>query len=467
MTPTDVAFFLVDLMPEQDDTDITLLDPGAGQGALTTAFIKKWTSQRPRRHLAVDAVEIDKRQHGMLVKNLSSLPQDQLLTLGTRREDFILSALKSDKKYSHIILNPPYARIDSKSPQAKLLRQQGLPSTNLYSAFLSISIKSLAANGSLVALVPRSFCNGKYYKPLRDLILHETSIHHIHLFESRTDTFKSDGVIQENIAIVLRKRTQAQNVSLSTSKAKNLSLSSLTVRPFQEIVRKGDDMRVIRLPLHQDCETSRLEPLIVKHRLSDLGLSASTGPIVDFRNRRQLRLTPTQASVPLIHSYHIQSHNLCWPLITNGKKNALVLTNKNAKNVLKPGYYIAIRRFSSKEQYHRIVANPVEAIGPPFLNGVSFENHVNYITTALTEMDRELCWGLTAYLNTDHADRAFRDISGSTQVNVSDLKILDFPPLEDLRRFGIELLKLGSVSPVNSELAVKNVLSTIHGHPIN
>ena len=70
---------------------------------------------------------------------------------------------------------------------------------NLYSAFLSIAIKLLSPGGELVAIVPRSFCNGPYFRPFRNLFLDNTAIHHLHVFERRDKAFKDGEVLQENL----------------------------------------------------------------------------------------------------------------------------------------------------------------------------------------------------------------------------------------------------------------------------
>ena len=54
-----------------------------------------------------------------------------------------------------------------------------------------------------MAIIPRSFCNGPYYRPFRDFILRRGALRHMHLFDSRNKAFKDDEVLQENVIVCL------------------------------------------------------------------------------------------------------------------------------------------------------------------------------------------------------------------------------------------------------------------------
>ena len=69
--------------------------------------------------------------------------------------------------YTHAILNPPYKKINSGSAHRLALREVGIETVNLYSAFVALALNLLVPGGQLVAIVPRSFCNGPYYRPFR------------------------------------------------------------------------------------------------------------------------------------------------------------------------------------------------------------------------------------------------------------------------------------------------------------
>lgn len=51
-------------------------------------------------------------------------------------------------------------------------------------------------------------------------------------------------------------------------------------------------------------------------------------------------------------------------------------------------------------------------------------------------IDTEICYGLMVYLNSTFIDNFFRQFSGHTQVNASDLRKLPYPTLNTLREIG-------------------------------
>jgi adenine-specific DNA-methyltransferase len=122
-----------------------------------------------------------------------------------------------EKRFTHAILNPPYKKINSMSRHRLLLRQVGIETVNLYSAFVALTIELMQPGGHIVAIIPRSFCNGPYYRPFREIILSNTAIKHMHLFGARDRAFKDDGVLQENIIIVLERGVPQGSVAVSTS----------------------------------------------------------------------------------------------------------------------------------------------------------------------------------------------------------------------------------------------------------
>ena len=67
-------------------------------------------------------------------------------------------------QFSHIIMNPPYKKMAKSSKQQQMLRVSGIEVPNLYAAFLALGARLLAAGGQMVAITPRSFANGPYFR---------------------------------------------------------------------------------------------------------------------------------------------------------------------------------------------------------------------------------------------------------------------------------------------------------------
>src|SRR5262249_31566779 len=80
------------------------------------------------------------------------------------------------RDFTTAILNPPYRKIRSDSGERAALRRAGVETSNLYSGFLALAMRLLAAGGEMVAVTPRSFCSGLYFRGFRKALLREMAI---------------------------------------------------------------------------------------------------------------------------------------------------------------------------------------------------------------------------------------------------------------------------------------------------
>lgn len=424
MTPFAIAEFMASLF-ERRGPDAVLLDPGAGVGSLTAAAAQLL---RPRH---IEAWEID--------PVLGRYLEDVLAGLGVSHRihgnDFIeeavrLLSLGDAPAFTHAILNPPYKKIASDSRHRLLLRQVGIETVNLYTAFLALAILLVKPGGEIVAIVPRSFCNGPYYRPFRELMLRECSLDRMHIFESRTAAFRDDDVLQENIILKLtRGRTQAA-VSLSFSHGLSCGDGKLRTVGPGEIVAPEDGERFIRVPTTDARDT---EGLFV-HPLHELGLEVCTGPVVDFRLREWYSPDPGEGTAPLVYPHHYSGGHFIYPK-KHKKPNALRLAPQVDKWLLPNDHYALVRRFSAKEERRRIVAYVHD---PRRLHSarVGFENHWNVFHAGKCGLEPAVARGLVCFLNSSIVDRHFRIFSGHTQVNATDLRNMRYPALSALRRLG-------------------------------
>jgi tRNA1(Val) A37 N6-methylase TrmN6 len=433
-----------------------LLDPGAGLGGLSAAFIERWnTGELPFDELNVTAFEIDDRLRSQLEATRDDYWTKENLSVRTRAEDFIEAATLSllgfgkDKlRFTHAILNPPYKKISVTSRHRHLLRKAGIETVNLYSGFLGLVIQLVESGGEIVAIVPRSFCNGPYYKSFRELLLGETSIRHIHLFESRNSAFKDDAVLQENVILCLEKRGEQVEVTISTSTDDTFSDIKSFQAPFASIVPTGDQERFIHIPTSPGQSELELSSSI-RYSLADLGIEISTGPVVDFRVRQYLRATPGPGTAPLIYPAHFVGRRTIWPRFDQKKPNALVIGPETKRWLYPAGFYTVVRRFSSKEENRRIVAN---VISPDDFtcSHLGFENHLNVLHQGKHGLEESLARGLSVFLNSTAFDLHFRRFNGHTQVNATDLRAMKYPSRERLIHLG--QWSQGNLIPTQSEL---------------
>ena len=439
MTPSPIAAFMASLFSYNGQA--RLLDAGAGVGSLTSAFFDKALQEGT----SVDAEtwEIDNILGGYLKNTLDEYVQhgQGRIKAHIHASDFIEDATFSiqfdcNNRYTHAILNPPYKKICTNSKHRKLLRMVGIETVNLYTAFVALTVLLMKKRGEVVAIVPRSFCNGSYYRPFRNLILRTCSIRQLHLFESRNQAFQDDGILQENVIIHLVKGEPQGSVIVSTSHDAKFLDYQQTKFDAAMIVKPKDMEQFIHIPTATG-QTS--VPKLCIHTLHDIELEVCTGPVVDFRLKEYWRDEPTKDTVPLLYPHHFSDGSLCWPK-SHKKPNALQLASDVSKGdvikwLMPRGHYVLVKRFSAKEERRRLVAYhlPYEALNAAY---IGFENHWNVFHTGKRGMDEDIAKGLATFLNSTVLDEHFRVFSGHTQVNATDLRNMRYPSREQLRKLG-------------------------------
>ncbi len=445
-TPERTAKFMVELFREVESCDrCRLLDAGAGIGSLSAAFLDRWQAGGFHfQSINLDAFEVDSSLHGHLSKTLDQYQSSDGCAIKVWPDDFIHAAVdslagnlfaESLASYTHIILNPPYKKINRLSQHRLALRRVGIETVNLYSAFVALAVSLAAPGGQIVAIIPRSFCNGPYYKPFRDLILKYTAIQHVHLFKSRDQAFRDDHVLQENIIIRLERDAPQESVTISTSTDDTFSDRVTYTYPFEQIVLPNDSERFIHVPTSGEQSAIALSPTIC-YTLADLGIQVSTGPVVDFRLKEHLRNQPEPLTVPLLHPIHFRHGVTTWPIAGIKKPNAIVHNADTAKWLYPNGFYCVVRRFSSKEEKRRIMASIVDPGTFPDAATLGFENHLNVFHTQKQGLSPTLAHGLSVFLNTTVVDENFRRFNGHTQVNATDLKRMRYPSRDTLMAIG-------------------------------
>lgn len=441
MTPGPIAEFMAKLFNKKWRAEILLLEAGAGIGSLIGSFYKRWINKEvSSTNLKIFAFERDSDLCEILKGNLEVIfggRMNKSCTSSIYNKDFIPEAIDMIKSgssnFTHAILNPPYKKINSDSQHRQLLNSVGLETVNLYSAFVGLSLKLLDKNGELVAIIPRSFCNGPYYKTFRKFILSESSVQHIHLFNSRSDAFREDEVLQENIIIHLVKGKKQGRVSISTSADNSFSDYNVNKFSFDRIVDPNDKELFIHIP---EGNIARTQSDGIEYSLHEIGLQVSTGPVVDFRLKEFLRKNPSDKTVPLLYPVHFSGLQTQWP-IDSKKPNAICRTYETEKWLYPNGYYVVVRRFSSKEEKRRIVASVFTPDVAKNIEVIGFENHLNIFHCNKKGLSREIAYGLAVYLNSTMVDKYFRQFNGHTQVNATDLKNIKYPPIETLHMLGV------------------------------
>lgn len=449
-TDSKIADFMASLFSAKL-REIRLLDAGSGAGALSAAMIRRLCRQ-PRKPKSIDitAYEIDADVVPQLRRTLAQCA-DRCGAAGIRfaavvhNADFIeaiASGVRNDlfmtspaPRFNAAIVNPPYRKIHSNSATRHQLRSAGIETTNLYTGFLSLIIRLLAPGGELVAITPRSFCNGPYFRPFREEFLAGMSFRRLHVFTSRSSAFQADDVLQENIIFhAVKQARPPKQIVVSTSNGERVVAATCCKVPFADVVVPGDAEQFIHLVTSREDKRVRKAVAAFSTSPGELGLTVSTGRVVDFRARQYLRQNPSEDTAPLIYPCHLNAGFVCWPR-SGRKPNAIFSGPATAALLVPGGIYVLVKRFTTKEETRRIVAcvyDPARIPAPL----VGFENHLNYFHSRGCGLDMSLAKGLATFLNSSLVDNYFRQFNGHTQVNATDLRNLKFPTDRQLRALG-------------------------------
>ncbi len=433
---------------------VRLLDAGAGAGALTAAFVRRLCESNNGVHtIQVTLYEVDPNILDALSATMQECqnnctaagihfsftiqPADFIREMSVRLAGDLFGS--QPPSFDAAIANPPYRKISAGSAERRALRSIGIETSNLYTGFIALIYRLLSPAGQLVGITPRSFCNGPYFRPFREDFLKHLELRRLHVFESRQAAFREESVLQENIIFhAVKGDKQPREIVISSSTGNHNDHIAETILPFVEIVHPKDPEKFIHIPSAASHGTAKAIMDGLSASLSSLGVTVSTGRVVDFRLKGAIRKEPERGAVPLVYPCHFNGGTIHWPKLQARKPNA-ILDNAETRRWLVPsGMYLLTKRFTSKEERRRLVACVFD---PEQINAkwVGFENHLNYFHAKGQGLERDLVAGLFAFLNSTVVDQYFRRFSGHTQVNATDLRTLAYPQRDTLYAMGQEI----------------------------
>lgn len=347
-----------------------------------------------------------------------------------------------------VVTNPPYGKLPVRSPSRLEVSELGAEVSNYYTAFLAVAARLLRTGGQLVAITPRSFANGPYFRAFRRDLLDLGAFKRIHVYDSRDLAFADGDVLQENVVFRLDRGVESSKVLVSASRGPGSTVMRERVISHDDLVRPSDPELFIHIAVDEEEAAIAHQMSALPATLSDLGLTVSTGRVVDFRAKAHLRPMPTATTAALIYPGHLRNGRVVWPVDGSKKPNAIEDCSDTSALLVPNETYVLTKRFTSKEERRRVVAFVSSPADIPGLN-VGFENHTNVIHRKWRGLDAELAWGISVYLNSTFVDQAFRQFSGHTQVNATDLRKMRFPCEEDLRALGKQTL---GILPAQAEV---------------
>jgi adenine-specific DNA-methyltransferase len=441
MTPSGIASIMASRVCAGVEGEIIrVLDPAAGGGILASAVLEVLLARDSKaEEIQITLCELDLRLIPLL-KRLASRMRSLGRASGVKVKvsivvgDFLLSALAVEgPQFDVVISNPPYFKINKSDPRALKHAYAVYGQPNIYGLFMAACARVLAPQGRWCFITPRSWTNGPYFAAVRRQILKHLRIDAMHVFESRQEHFTGDEVLQEAMITWATVKSDAiETIVVSTSKGL-LDIDSAILRSLPSCaIVDSDNENLISLPT-----IDGINPLKgFTNTLASFGLKVSTGPIVAFRAAQYISEFKSSETVPLLWMQHINHMQVAWPI--NKKREHVVANASTAWMLIQNQNMVVMRRFSPKEDRRRITAAPLLSNEIPG-DFIGLENHTNYIYRPGGVLSPDEVRGLSAYLNSPYVDGYLRVISGNTQINASDLRLLPLPPLSFLLRIGAML----------------------------
>lgn len=463
LTPVEVAAFMASLASKRESSSIKILDPGIGSGVLSISLVEFIIENYKNVSLIhLVGYEIDS---GLMTVSRTAFEylakwaqkKGVSFTYAIRFKDFVLDKAyvlddrpslfcdlhcdQKDEIFDIIISNPPYFKIAKDDPRARAASKVVYGQPNIYALFMAISSRMLNHDGELIFITPRSYASGPYFRSFRDFFFSEVVPIQFHLFNSRTEAFDRDAVLQENLIVHAKKngkKHDAIKVTISVSNG-SLDIKSCFSRtlPLIRVIDSSSLNKIVFLP------TTEADDRILSVVDSWLGslhkyeMEISTGRVVPFRATEFLSSKGdiNNGEAPLIWMNSIRDFEVIWPYEKRCKPQYIRITDETRPLLNPNGNYVLLRRFSTKEENKRMNSSPFLKDKIP-CGYVAFENHVNYVHRPKGNITRAEAIGVSAIFNSVYLDTYFRVSNGNTQVSATEIRDMPLPDISHIRHIG-------------------------------
>ena len=449
-TPGETAAFMAGMLDISARLDFRLLDAGAGVGILSAAVCEAVAGLQPPRRVCVEAWENDPKLGPHLRATLDDCRKElsrrgHRMTFTIVDDDFILSRVPgglfgavAPEPFHLAILNPPYFKLRKDSPHALTMAHLVHGQPNIYALFMARAADLLCEGGELVAITPRSYFNGPYFKKFRRWFFDRMAVRHVHTFGARDDVFRGDAVLQESVILKAKKGAHQADVSMTSSLGRDCRNPTSSTSSYSSVVDNSTDDCIIRVATDRD-ERAVLEAVEnLPCRFRDLPYRISTGPVVTFRSTQFLRTSRSADTAPLLWMHNVRPFVTQFPP-KNGKPTHIIVSDASRKLLLPTKRYVLMKRFTAKEENRRLVAG-IFTPSDSYSEFVGLENHLNYVHVPNGELADADAYGLAGFLNSKVIDLYFRAVSGNTQVNATEIRNLPVPEQKTIRAVGERLL---------------------------
>ena len=203
------------------------------------------------------------------------------------------------------------------------MRSVGIETSNLYSAFVWLALELLEDGGELVAITPRSFMNGAYFRPFRRALTGKFAFRRIHVYDFRDAAFAGEAVLQENVIFHGIHQGTRGRVRITTSYGPfDEGLAERTVDQ-SELVLPDDPACVLHVvPDGIDARIAE-QMRALPRTLADHGVGVSTGRVGGFRAQDRLRAEAAAGDAPFIMPRQFAQGFVAWPKAAGSKPKRL------------------------------------------------------------------------------------------------------------------------------------------------
>lgn len=441
-TPPPLVARLLDLAEDAgfDYAFGSVIDPACGGGAFLAPVALRMIAKSKQASPSWLVRSLSKRLRGIEIDPFAAWMTRVLLEAAVlplcikakKRLDNVVTVadalqLKDVGTYDLVIGNPPYGRVSLDETTRDFYSRSLYGHANLYGLFTDLALRLSKPDGVIAYLTPTSFLGGQYFKALRKLLTDEASPAAFDFVTDRHGVF--DDVLQETMLTTYTRKRKHKSAFVSIVIPQGLNLARVESVGTVEVVGTGDPWLLPRDP-HDAAFLKTITSMPT--RLSDIGYSVSTGPLVWNRHKDQLRVEKNSKTLPLIWAESVVQGKFEFSFKRRNHVPFIAIRSSQPHLIIKESC-VLVQRTTSKEQDRRLVA---AVLPQKFLDeqgGAVIENHLNMIQAKTSLFNSVSPRTIAALLNSKVVDRSFRCISGSVAVSAYELNALPLPTLGQLQ----------------------------------
>jgi Eco57I restriction-modification methylase len=417
----------------------TVIDPACGGGAFLAPVALRmwqgdkgaspeWTFRRITKRLR--GIEIDPFAAWMAGVLLEAALMPLCIAAKRRFPDVVTVAdalLPAEVgTFDLVIGNPPYGRITLDEPMRNHYARSLYGHANLYGLFTDLAMRLAKPDGVVAYLTPTSFLGGQYFKALRRLLTEEMKPVALDFIADRDGVF--DDVLQETLLTAYTRKSHETPPIVSVLVPKGLNAAKVEHVGRVTITASGNPWMLPRTAADASFLTAIAS---MPTRLSDLGYTVSTGPLVWNRHKAQLRTEASADTLPLVWAESVASHGFSFGADRRNHVPFICVYGDQPHLIVRKSC-VLVQRTTSKEQNRRLQSAVLPQEFLDKAGGAVVENHLNMVQAPSPKLAHVAPETIDALLNTEAVDRAFRCISGSVAVSAYELNALPLPNVKQM-----------------------------------